>query len=57
MRTKMFTRIFRAVLIVIAVIGALMLIDHWGALGFAVTGAAATIVFSVIDKRNVVHKG
>ena len=53
----MFIRIFKAVLIVIALIGSLMLIDHWGALGFAVTGAAATIVFSVIDKRNVVHKG
>ena len=53
----MFTRIFKAVLIVIALIGALMLIDHWGDLGFAVTGAAAIIVFSVIDKIHVVHKG
>ena len=53
----MFTRILKAVLIVIAVIGALMLIDHWGALGFAAAGAAATIVFSLIDKRNVVHRG
>lgn len=53
----MFTRIFKAVLVVIALIGALMLIDHWGALGLAVTGAAAIMVFSVIDRRNVVHKG
>ena len=53
----MFTKIFKVVLIAIAAIGALMLIDHWGALGFAVTGAAAIMVFSVIDKRNVVHKG
>ena len=53
----MFIRIFKAVLVVIALIGALMLIDHWGALGFAVAGAAAIIVFSLIDKRNVVHKG
>lgn len=53
----MFTRIFKAVLVVIAFIGALMLIDHWGALGFAVTGAAATIVFSLIDRRHVVHRG
>ena len=53
----MFTRIFKAVLIVIAVIGALMLINYWGALGFAVTGAAAIMVFSVIDERHVVHKG
>ena len=53
----MFTRIFKAVLIVIALIGALMLIDHWGALGIFVSGAAAIIVFSLIDRRNVVHKG
>lgn len=53
----MFTRIFKAVLIVIAVIGSLMLIDHWGALGIFVSGAAATIVFSLIDRRHVVHKG
>ena len=53
----MFTRIFKAVLIVIAVIGALMLIDHWGALGFAAAGTAAIMVFSIIDKRHVVHKG
>lgn len=53
----MFTRIFKAVLVVIALIGALMLIDHWGALGFAAAGAAAIMVFSIIDKRNVVHKG
>lgn len=53
----MFTRIFKAVLIVIAFIGALMLIDHWGALGIFVSGAAATIVFSLIDRRHVVHKG
>lgn len=53
----MFTRIFKAVLVVIAFIGALMLIDHWGALGIFVSGAAATIVFSLIDSRNVVHKG
>ena len=53
----MLTRIFKEVLIVIAVIGALMLIDHWGALGFVVTGAAAIIVFSLIDERHVVHKG
>lgn len=53
----MFTRIFKAVLVVIAVIGALMLIDHWGALGFAAAGAAAIMVFSIIDKRHVVHKG
>ena len=53
----MFIRIFKAVLIVIALIGSLMLIDHWGALGIFVSGAAATIVFSLIDKRNVVHKG
>ena len=53
----MFSRIFKAVLIVIALIGSLMLIDHWGALGIFVSGAAATIVFSLIDKRNVVHKG
>ena len=53
----MFTRIFKAVLIVIALIGSLMLIDHWGALGIFVSGVAATIVFSLIDERNVVHKG
>lgn len=53
----MLTRIFKAVLIVIALIGALMLIDHWGALGIFVSGVAATIVFSLIDRRNVVHKG
>ena len=53
----MFIRIFKAVLIVIALIGSLMLIDHWGALGIFVSGAAATIVFSLIDKRNVVHRG
>ena len=53
----MFTRICKAVLIVIALIGALMLIDHWGALGIFVSGVAATIVFSLIDRRNVVHKG
>lgn len=53
----MFTRIFKAVLIVIALIGALMLIDHWGTLGFAVAGAAAIMVFSIIDRRNVVHRG
>ena len=53
----MFSRILKAVLIVIAIIGALMLIEHWGALGIFVSGAAATIVFSLIDRRNVVHKG
>ena len=53
----MFTRICKAVLIVIALIGALMLIDHWGALGIFVSGVAAIMVFSLIDKRNVVHKG
>ena len=53
----MFIRIFKAVLIVIALIGSLMLIDHWGALGIFVSGVAATIVFSLIDERNVVHKG
>lgn len=53
----MFTRIFKAVLIVIAIIGALMLIGHWGALGIFVSGAAATIVFSLIDRKNVVHRG
>ena len=53
----MFTRIFKAVLIVIALIGALMLIDHWGALGIFVSGVAAIMVFSLIGRRNVVHRG
>ena len=53
----MFTRILKAVLVVIAVIGALMLIDHWGALGIFVSGVAAIMVFSLIDRKNVVHRG
>ena len=37
-------KIFKAMLVIASVAGAMLLIDHWGALGFFVTGAAGSTI-------------
>ena len=47
-------KIFKAMLVIASVAGAMLLIDHWGALGFFVSGAAAS---TILLKDNNVKEG